>query len=58
MSEGAKGDGTHPAVELIDVCKHFDGGQVRALDGLSLVVGAGECVAVTGPSGCGSRWWS
>jgi putative ABC transport system ATP-binding protein len=53
MSEGAKGDGTHPAVELIDVCKHFDGGQVRALDGLSLVVGAGECVAVTGPSGCG-----
>jgi ABC-type lipoprotein export system ATPase subunit len=41
------------AVELVGVHKHFDGGQVRALDGLDLVVGAGEFVAVTGPSGCG-----
>jgi putative ABC transport system ATP-binding protein len=41
------------AVELVGVHKHFDGGEVRALDGLDLVVGAGEFVAVTGPSGCG-----
>jgi putative ABC transport system ATP-binding protein len=42
-----------PAVELVDVHKHFDRGHVRALDGLDLVVGTGEFVAVTGPSGCG-----
>ena len=46
-------DGRVPAVEFIDVHKHFDGGAVRALDGLSLTVGTGEWVAVTGPSGCG-----
>jgi putative ABC transport system ATP-binding protein len=45
--------GTSPAVELVDVHKHFDGGQVHALDGLDLVIGTGEFVAVTGPSGCG-----
>jgi putative ABC transport system ATP-binding protein len=42
-----------PAIEMIDVHKHFDHGQVRALDGLDLIVPAGEFVAVTGPSGCG-----
>ncbi len=42
-----------PALELIDVRKHFDHGHVRALDGLDLTVRTGEFVAVTGPSGCG-----
>ena len=42
-----------PAVELIDVHKHFDRGAVRALDGLTLAIERGEWVAVTGPSGCG-----
>ena len=46
-------DGRDPAVELTDVHKHFDGGAVRALDGLTLTVDRGEWVAVTGPSGCG-----
>ena len=46
-------DHGYPAVELIEVHKHFDAGQVRALDGLSMVVDTGECVALTGPSGCG-----
>jgi ABC-type lipoprotein export system ATPase subunit len=41
------------AIELVDVHKHFDDGQVRALDGLDLVVDTGEWVAITGPSGCG-----
>src|SRR5581483_4004987 len=41
------------AVELIGVHKHFDAGEVRALDGLTLSVATGELVAVTGPSGCG-----
>jgi len=44
---------TPVAVELIEVCKYYDGGIVRALDGLSLSVKVGERVAVTGPSGCG-----
>jgi len=46
-------DRRSPAVEFTEVHKHFDGGAVRALDGLSLTVETGEWVAVTGPSGCG-----
>lgn len=41
------------ALELTEVRKYFDGGLVKALDGLSLGVEAGEWVTVTGPSGCG-----
>jgi ABC-type lipoprotein export system ATPase subunit len=42
-----------PAIETRDVVKTFDGGVIRALDGVSLRVEAGEFVALTGPSGCG-----
>jgi len=42
-----------PAVELDDVRKYYDGGMIKALNGLSLRVERGESVAVTGPSGCG-----
>lgn len=41
------------AVETVDVTKHYDGGLIRALDGVSLRVDRGELVAVTGPSGGG-----
>jgi putative ABC transport system ATP-binding protein len=41
------------AIEVREVVKHFDGGAVRALNGVSLRVATGESVAVTGPSGCG-----
>jgi len=41
------------AVRAVDVVKTFDGGLVRALDGVNLVIGRSEFVAVTGPSGCG-----
>jgi len=41
------------AVEMVDVRKYFDGGLIKALDGLSLSVEEGESVAITGPSGCG-----
>jgi putative ABC transport system ATP-binding protein len=41
------------AVEMLEVCKYFDGGLVKALDGLTLTLDQGESVAVMGPSGCG-----
>ncbi|HWY17378.1 MAG TPA: ABC transporter ATP-binding protein [Solirubrobacteraceae bacterium] len=40
-----------PALELRDVRKSFGG--IRAVDGVSLCVGAGERVAVIGPNGAG-----
>lgn len=40
-----------PLLEAVDV--HVDYGKVRALDGASLAVQAGEWVAVAGPSGSG-----
>ena len=41
------------AIRAIDVVKEFDGGILRALNGVNLEVKQGEFVAVTGPSGCG-----
>ncbi len=51
--EPSGAEGKAPAVEMDNVRKYFDGGLVKALDGLSLRVERGESVAVTGPSGCG-----
>ncbi len=45
--------GTTPAVEMENVCKYFDNGVIKALNGLTLRIERGESVAVTGPSGCG-----
>lgn len=43
------------ALELIDVHKHFQlhGRTVKVLEGVSLTLGPGEALAVTGPSGSG-----
>ncbi len=42
-------------LEIRDLRKNYAGpeGEVRALDGVSLAVAAGEFIAVQGPSGCG-----
>jgi putative ABC transport system ATP-binding protein len=41
------------SIEVIGVRKDYEGGAVRALDGVDLAVERGEFVAITGPSGCG-----
>lgn len=47
---------TEPVLEVRNVTKTFrerGGRRLRALDGVSLTVSAGECVGVVGESGCG-----
>jgi putative ABC transport system ATP-binding protein len=50
MSDAPRGE---YAIVAEDVVKTYDGGMVRALDGVSMTIAHGEFVAVTGPSGCG-----
>jgi putative ABC transport system ATP-binding protein len=42
-----------PAIEATGLVKAYEEGRIRALNGMGLVVGRGELVAVAGPSGCG-----
>src|SRR5574341_646437 len=42
-----------PAVELIDVSKHFEEAAAPAVHHVSLAIGQGEFFSLLGPSGCG-----
>ena len=42
-----------PALQALGLTRRFDGGRVRALDGVNLACHAGEVLAIVGPSGCG-----
>jgi putative ABC transport system ATP-binding protein len=44
---------TELSIVVSGVKKEYDGGVVRALDGVDLEVKRGEFIAITGPSGCG-----
>ncbi len=47
----AQPDPTSPEIQLLDLEKHFR--EIRAVDGVSLEVHAGEFFSLLGPSGCG-----
>ena len=53
LDPGSEWRSDGPIISATGVSKHFDGGAVKALDGIDLDVGSGEYVALTGPSGCG-----
>jgi len=43
----------NPLIRLQSVERHYDGGAIVALNGVDLVIAAGECVGIVGPSGSG-----
>ena len=40
-------------IETVELCKHYKGGEIKALDGVSMSVTKGEVVVIIGPSGSG-----
>src|SRR5262249_46655866 len=55
MDSGAGGNGSRAMMEVREVTKHYPQGRrvVRALQGVSLRIEAGEFVSIMGPSGSG-----
>ncbi|MBA4065842.1 MAG: ABC transporter [Isosphaera sp.] len=52
-ADGPRPDGVRDRVEFRNVCFSYHPGGTPTLDGVNLVVRAGETVAVVGPNGCG-----
>ncbi len=44
---------TQPKLELVNLVKEYENGDVVAVDGINLAVEAGETIALLGSSGCG-----
>ncbi len=44
---------SRPKLELVNLVKEYNGGDVKAVDNIDLSIEAGETVALLGPSGCG-----
>ena len=42
-----------PEIKFINVSKHYNQGQVKAIDNLNLTIKDGEYLSLLGPSGCG-----
>ncbi len=53
MSDRIESASEVPLLRARELVKYYPDGNVRALRGVSLAIGAAESVAITGPSGCG-----
>jgi putative ABC transport system ATP-binding protein len=51
-SAGAKTE-SQPLLRLVDVCRTYDNGELRALSNVSLIISRGDYLAIMGPSGSG-----
>lgn len=40
-------------IQTVELCKHYKGGEIKALDGVSISIQKGEVVVIIGPSGSG-----
>ena len=40
-------------IKVTDLKKHFNKGEIKALDGVSLDICKGDVIVIIGPSGCG-----
>ena len=40
-------------IQTTDLCKHYNGGKIKALDGITTGISKGEVVCIIGPSGSG-----
>ena len=46
-------NGNKAIIKVVDLKKHYDGGKVKALDGITTEIDRGEVVVIIGPSGSG-----
>ncbi len=46
-------DNSNSLIETTSLCKHYKGGEIKALDGVTAKINKGEVVVIIGPSGSG-----